>query len=260
MWKSKKFEEFVASKELVYYSVYGVEYTIKLPLSEVRKQRFSKILGKYVNEQKAKMDVEFAYIIPTYDEDHTPPSGKMLRKGKVLQCVERKNFTAMINQAELTVGTDSKGDKQYFFKVTQELIKKYQCMQVVAALIDEKMAKIDTKNANEVYIVYNYQQKLGEDSKIQSDLSNFRHLLGETSNLKAVIEIVEVCDFENGKMVVEQQTVKENDLNTEMISLCDIGIAKENGNKFEIDPQFASWLLEHVGNTSDRISFTDLYG
>ena len=260
MWKETKFEAFVAAQEIVDYRVYGVEFTIKLSMKEIRNKKFSKILAKYVNEQKAVIEGEYAYIIPDYDEYHSPPSMRMLRKGKLLQCAEQKSFVTMINHAQLiakkTTGQTPK--LQYYYQITQDLVKKYQCIHVIAALIDEKLAEIE-ENTGNIYIAHNYQQKLNEDSKIQSDLGGFRQLLGETSNIKALIEIIEQCTLKNGKMVIEKDAIIDADLNTEFMCLCDIGIAIDNGSEFELEVKLASWLLELVSNTSDRISFTGMY-
>ena len=61
---------------------------------------------------------------------------------------------------------------------------RYQCMIIIGLLIGENLAVIDGVH-NDIYIAYNYQQTLERTSKVQSDLSHFRTLLGECNNLAA---------------------------------------------------------------------------
>lgn len=268
MWLKRKFDKYVASQPIVAHPVCGFGFTIQLNLADIQKNNFSTILGGYINEQKAEMDsaAQVAYIIPKYDSYQAKPQN--YRKQRLLQYVAENNFVTMLNQAEIVAEKISSSKsaaleiEQYYFKISQDEVKKYQCMLIASLLIESKLAKIKD---NDLYIIYNFQQELEKTSKIQSDLSRFRTLLGESNNLAALLTIVEKGTINNGKLFISADSVSTNELNIEMMSLVDIGIAtpieKEPGEfGFELDATFASWLLEYISNTSDRISFGDMYG
>lgn len=262
MNKQKQFDRYVASQPLVPYNVYGIDFSIQLDLQSVQEKGFSVILGDYVNEKKAIIDNGVAYIIPEYDKYQVNP--KNFKKQKLLHHIREENFLAMMNQAEIVVSQDQ-GEKsaQYYFKISQDEIRKYNCMMIAALLIDSGLAKIGEKDS-ELYIVYNFQKKLERTSKIQSDLSRFRTLLGESNNLAALLEAVEKGDIQEDMLVINKEEIDDNELNIEMMSLMDVGLAhyKEDPDgkgSFELSVSFASWLLEYISNTSDRVSFGDLY-
>lgn len=262
MTKKRKFDNFVSSQPLVAHPVYGSEFSIKLDLQEVQKNNFSVILGSYVNEKKAVIDGNAAYIVPEYDQYHMKIQN--YKKQKLLQYIGEKNFITMLNQAEVVIEQSlGKNQKQYYFRINQEEVRKYQCMMIAALLIDSGLAKIGEKD-NELYIVYNFQQQLEKSSKIQSDLSRFRTLLGESNNLAALLELVEKGEIRENKLFISKGEVENTELNIEMMSLVDVGVAQyvdgdARTGGFELDVNFASWLLDHISRTSDRISFGDLY-
>lgn len=263
----RKFDKYVASQPIVAHHVYGNDFSIRLNLADIQKNNFSTILGSYVNEQKACIVGDSAYIIPNYDSYQVKPQN--YKRRKLLQYVAENNFIAMLNQAEIvTMKTDKHTDEkkgQYYFKVVQDTVRKYQCMMIASLLIEAEIAEIKD---NDLYIAYNFQQKLEKTSKIQSDLSRFRTLLGESNNLAALLDLVETGTMRGDKLVIKATNSDSNALNIEMMSLVDIGIAKcvtdtEDASaapdEFELDTSFASWLLEYISNTSDRISFGDMY-
>lgn len=272
MWQKRKFDRYVASQPIVAHRVYGNAFSIQLNLADIQKNNFSTILGGYVNEKKAVIDDtdHVAYIIPEYNSYQIKPQN--YRKQKLLQYVAENNFVTMLNQSEIVTeeivvnNHQNKKIQQYYFKVVQNEVRKYQCMLIASLLIESGLAKI--KN-NDLYIIYNFQQKLEKTSKIQSDLSRFRTLLGESNNLAALLSLVETGKIRQDKLFISISEAENNELNIEMMSLVDIGIAKyvnisndetnteESG--FELDASFASWLLEYISNTSDRISFGDMY-
>lgn len=258
MFDKMRFKQFVSSHEIIEYSIFDARYTIKLPLDEIKKKRLSKILAQQINDQKAFISGNDAYIIPNYDERHTPPSVRKLRKGRLLHCVEEKSFVSMMNQAEMVVSGQKGKEKKYYLKLGQSLVRKYQCVQVVAALLEENLAKIEG-NSNDVYIDYNYQKRLMEATMIRGDLLHFRTLLGESGNLAALLEVVEKGEIREKKIHISHDLIQDAELNIELMSLCDIGIAALTQDGFEVDFKFASWLLEHVSNTSDRLSFSSIY-
>lgn len=262
MTKKRKFDNFVASQPLVAHNVYGSEFSIELDLQEVQKNGFSVILGSYVNEKKAVIDGNVAYIVPEYDQYHMKIQN--YKKQKLLQYIGEKNFITLINQAEVVIEQSlGKNQKQYYFKINQDEVRKYQCMMIAALLIDSGLAKIGEKD-EELYIVYNFQQQLEKSSKIQSDLSRFRTLLGESNNLAALLELVERGEIREDKLFISKREAESIEMNIEMMSLVDVGVARyiegdsANGG-FELDVNFASWLLDHISRTSDRISFGDMY-
>ncbi len=261
MLLKRKFDKFVASQPLVAYKVYGHEFSIRLNIQEVQKNKFSTILGSYVNEGKAVIHDNEAYIVPDYDKYKIKPQN--YKRQKLLQYVGEENFIIMINQAEIIVAEDNdKKRKQYFLKISQDNVRKYQCMMIAALLINSGLAKIDGDDSA-LFISYDFQQRLEKSSKIQSDLSRFRTLLGESNNLAAIIELVEKGKINQDKLFISENDVEDNELNIEMMSLVDLEMAKcteLNGEKgYELEVNFASWLLEHISNTSDRMSFCDLY-
>lgn len=65
--EKKKFDDFVSKQPLVAYNVNGDEFSIKMDLNEVASKGFSRILGRYINEQKAQCENGFAYLRPDYD-------------------------------------------------------------------------------------------------------------------------------------------------------------------------------------------------
>lgn len=262
MIKKRRFDKFVASQPLVAHNVYGSEFSIKLNLQDVQENNFSVILGSYVNEKKAVIDDNFAYIVPEYDKYQVKTQN--YKKQKLLQYIGEKNFIAMMNQAEIVIDQNSgKKTKQYYFKVDQNEVRKYQCMMIAALLIDSGLAKIDGKDTA-LYIVYNFQQKLEKSSKIQSDLSRFRTLLGESNNLAALLELVEKGEIRQDKLFISKGNTEGSEMNIEMMSLVDVGVARyietdEENVGYELDVNFASWLLDYISKTSDRVSFGDMY-
>lgn len=263
MLLKQKFKNFVASRPIVPHNVYGFEFSIELNLKEIQENKLSTILGYYVNEKKAVIEDDFAYIIPEYENYYVKPQN--YKKQKLLKYTGDKNFTMMINRAIFVIGNlDPKSEKkQYFLKINQDDVRKYQCVLIVALLIDSGLAYINESDNEALYIVYDFQQKLEAASKIQSDLSRFRTLLGECNNLAALLQLVEQGKIKGNKLFISQEAVNKSELNIEMVSLLDVGIStyKEyNEEGFELDVSFASWLLEYISNTSDRISFGDLYG
>lgn len=255
--EKKRFDEYVASQAIDFCNVYGTDIVIKLPLKEIQDKKLSRILAKYVNEQKARIDGDFAYIIPDYDNYQIKPQN--YKKRKLLQYVSEKNFLTMINQADMVIEKTQDGKAQYFLKLDQNQVRKYQCVMVMALLIEIGLAQISNQNQC-LLIQLNFQQELERTSKIQSDLSHFRTLLGESDNLAAMIDLIERGEINNGKLIISKQKVKDNDMNMEMMSLCDLKIAKLNNENYEMELKFASWLLDFVSNTSDRISFKDMIG
>lgn len=131
---------------------------------------------------------------------------------------------------------------------------------IVGLLIDESLAVID-ENGNDIYIAYNYQQKLEKTSKIQSDLSHFRTLLGECNNLATLLQLVEKGEIENNKLCISWKDIEEAEMKMEIMSLIDIGVAAFDNEKkkIQLEVEFASWLLDYTSKTSDRISFADMY-
>lgn len=261
MWnKKRKFDHYVGTCPLVPYKVFGNDYCLMLDLKVIEEKGFSAILGKYVNEEKAKIENGFAYLIPEYDSYYFKPQS--YKKRKLLQYVDDKQFVAMINQAQIVQKAASRepgAPKTYFLKMNQDLIMRYQCMMIVALLIDEGLAHMEDAGSD-VYILYSFRQQLEKRSKIQSDLSHFRTLLGESDNLAAMIELFEAGTYRNGKFVISQAEVNDAELNLEMMSLTDIGLAKHNSSgSYEVEQQVASWILDYVGKTSDRISFGNTY-
>lgn len=259
MFLQWKFDRFVARQEVIEHRVMDTNYTIRLPLNEVMNQGFSRVLAGYINAQKAEIEGENAYLIPDYDKKHTPPSARMLKKGKILQCVTEKSFVDMMSQAELIPQNNSNGEKRYYFKVSQSHVKKYHCIHVIAALLEENLALIEEKD-RDIFIDYNYLNCLSEDTIINTDLTGFRTLIGESQNLLALLETVEHCEIQNNMIVLTHDKVKANNLRIELMSLCDIGMAKMTEKGFELNFKFASWLLEHISNTSDRLSFSKMCG
>lgn len=263
MNQKRKFDKFVSSQQLVAHYVYGSEFSIKLSLKDIQDNNFSVILGCYVNEKKAAIEEDYAYIIPEYDRYQVKTQN--YKKQKLLQYVTEKNFITMINQAEIVFLNDSYtgGEKQFYLKISQNDIKKYQCVIIVSLLIDAKLAKLGEDDSF-VYIIYNYQYKLEKSSKIQSDLSRFRTLLGECNNLAAMLELVEKGELRNNKLFISKQNVENGEMYIEMMSLVDIGIAEYVENElaeagYELDVYFASWLLDYISKTSDQVSFGELY-
>lgn len=259
MFLKKNFDLYVSSNPIVKHPVYGSEYSIKLNLNDVRKNNFSVILGCYINERKACIEDAFAYIIPEYKSYEVRPQN--FKKRKLLQYVSEKNFIALINEAEIVLKKRDEEDKvgKYYLMVSQDDIKRFNCIMVVSLLIDSGLAKLNHGD-DKIYILYDFKQHLEKKSKIQSDLSRFRTLLGECNNLATLLELVEEGDIKDNKIEINKKKIKEMDLNIEIMSLLDVGIAScTDEDLIELDVVFASWLLEYVSNTSDRISFGDLY-
>ena len=255
----RRFDKYVATQPLEAHNVYGDSFSIKLDMKEVQKQGFSRILGQYVNEQKAHVEDEFAYIMPTYDTYHIRRQN--YKKQKLLQYVAQKNFLSMLNQADICVEVEEIGKKKikkFFFKISQDNIKKHQCMPIVALLIDSGLAHIGNQD-NNLYIAYDYQNKLEQSSKIQTDLSHFRTLLGESNNLAALIALIEGGEIEDRKVIINKSAITDEEMNIEMMSLVDLGWAEFKEGKYEIEVNFASWLLDYISTTSDRISFGNMY-
>lgn len=255
-YKKWKFDRYVASQEIVIYDKFGGNCAIKLSLDEVSKQRLSKILAIYTNQNKVKIEKSDAYIIPEYDSYQI--SGRNVKSRKLLQLVNEQSFVTMVNEAEIVIDRNADNDLQYYLKITQESARKYQCLMIVALLIDARLAKIHQDDGH-IYLLLEYRQKLEKTSKIQSDLSHFRTLLGECNNMAALIELIEESKVENNKIVIEESQVKEEELHIEMMCLCDLGVAQLEKQKYVIGLEIASWLLEYISNTSDRISLANMY-
>lgn len=270
MWgrKKKSFEQFVASQEIVLFQVYGSEYSIRLPLKEVTENGFSVLLGKYANENKAVIVGDYGYITPFYNQ--YTAKAQNYKKQKLLHYVKSSEFVTLTNQANIVLLQElGQVTSQYYLLLKQEDVRKYQCVMIVALLIEARLGMI--RGTDDVYIKLSYQQELEKQSKIQSDLSHFRTLLGESNNLAAVIEMFEGGEpTSDGRVFIKEEAVREGELMTEMISLIDLKLAvyteekslNANGNSnngYYLNADFASWLMEYISNTSDRISFTDLY-
>ena len=253
-----KFDQYVASQNLTEYEVYGSEYSIKLDLEEIRKRNFSVLLGCYVNEKKAVIEDGRAYLVPEYDKYQMPTLN--YKKQKLLQHVKSKNFITMLGQAQIVPKKLGKCEKEFYYKLSQNDAMRYQCMIIVGLLIDENLAAIDGID-NDIYIAYNYQQKLERTSKIQSDLSHFRTLLGECNNLATLLQLVEKGEIENNKLCIVWKDLEEAEMTTEIMSLIDMGVAMSDDEKkrVQLEVEFASWLLDYTSKTSDRISFADMY-
>lgn len=246
-----KFYKYVSSQKIEVHKVYGSEYSIKLSLNDIEQKGLSKILGKYLNERKAELDRGYAYIVPDYDDYQIKPQN--YKKQKLQNYVGNKNFVTMINEAEIVIN-----DEKYFLKVEQSELQKYQCVQIAALLISTGLGKMDDQN-HTLLIRYDFQSELEKKAKIQSDLTHFRTIIGESNNLVTFFEVLEESEIKNNKIYIEQNVVKDNALLVEMMSLCDMGIAQFQGGSFILDTQMASWLLEYVGKTSDRLSFANIY-
>ena len=261
MFKKRRFDSYVSSQPLMAHNAYGNEYSIQLDLQEVQSRGFSSILGKYVNDKRAVIEDGQAYIVPEYDRYQL--KSQNYRMQKLLQYVNEKNYITMINESSIVVKKFVNEEKsQYYFAVCQDKVQKYKCMVIVALLIDAGLARVEESD-NTVYIAYNYLHRLEKRTKIQKDLSGFRILLGESSNLGNLLDLVEKGNFKNGELYVLMNDVQEYDFVLEMLSLVDAGLVEcvvYNGEEaFKIDETFGSWLLEHISNTSDRISFGDLF-
>jgi len=257
-----KFDKFVASKPLKAQNVYGSDYSIQLNLSEVEQHGFSSILGRYINEGKAKVEDEYAYIVPEYDQYQMKTRNYKIEK--LLEYVSDKSFMTMMNHAQITyVAPANQAKKQYYFVIEQNEVQRHQCMIIAALMIDAGLAVIGEKDAK-LYIIYNYKQQLEKNRKVQRDLSGFRILLGESSNLSTLLNLFEKGEMRGGKYFIPMEEVQDNDFVIELMSLVDIGMVgyaenSEDEGGFVLDTFFASWLLEHISNTSDRISFGDLF-
>lgn len=133
------------------------------------------------------------------------------------------------------------------------------CMIIIGLLIGENLAVIDGVH-NDIYIAYNYQQTLERTSKVQSDLSHFRTLLGECNNLAALLQLIEKGTFTDNMLCISWKDIEDAEMKTEILSLIDVGVATSGADKtVRLKPQFASWLLDYTSKTSDRISFADMY-
>lgn len=246
-----KFDKYVSSQEIAIHKVYGSEHSIKLPLNEIKQKGLSRILAKYLNEGKAEMAGDCAYIVPDYDDYQIKPQN--YKKRRLQSYVGNKNFVTMINGAEIVAK-----DEKYFLKVKQSDVQKYQCVLIAALLINVGLAKMDEQDSV-LLIQYDFQSELERKTKIQSDLSHFRTLIGESNNLMTLLDVLEESNIINDKIYIEKRTIIENAFMVEMMSLCDMGIAQVEKDSIILDIQTASWLLEYVGNTSDRLSFSNLY-
>lgn len=263
MWGIKKrFDRYVASQALVSHPVHGSQFSIKLMLDDIEKRGFSSILGKYVNEEKAVVEDRIAYIMPEYNQyQHKVRDYKAER---LVQYVNHPNFVSMLNFATIVQYTPaSQESAQYYFAVDQLTVRKCECMIIVALLMEAGLAIISNMD-QKVYIIYNYQKKLEKTTKIQRDLSGFRVLLGESSNLNTLLNLIEEAEIKNGKIYISAEKVKDYDFTIEMMSLADVGMVQcirdaNMEDKFKLEPFFSSWLLEYISNTSDRISFVDWY-
>lgn len=106
-------------------------------------------------------------------------------------------------------------------------------------------------------------QRLEKRTRVQKDLSGFRILLGESSNLGNLLDLIEKGTVRDGTLYIPMQNIQDSDFTVEMMSLVDIGLAVcqkgNNGEELKLDDMFCSWLLEYISNTSDRISFGDLF-
>lgn len=251
------FDQYVASQQLVAHEVYGSEFSINLNLDDIQKRNLSVLLGCYVNEKKAIIEDGHAYLVPEYDKYQTKTLN--YKKQKLLQYVKSKNFITMLGRTEIVAKKSEKCEKEFYYRISQNDAMRYQCMIIVGLLISENLAVIDGIN-NDIYIVYNYQQKLEKTSKIQSDLSHFRTLLGECNNLATLLQLVEKGDFKGNNLCISWKDIEDAEMKTEILSLIDVGVAASDTDEtVHLKPEFASWLLDYTSKTSDRISFADMY-
>lgn len=271
-WEKSKFDKYVSQQDLVAHDVDGKEFTIKLNLKEVAGNGFSRILGRYINEHKACCEDGFVYLRPDYDTCNVKQQN--YKKQKLLRYVSQANFLSMLNQSQICISGETLDEsenqdsarkrtgRQYYFVVGQDIVKKHQCMPIAALLVECELAYIGDGDA--LYIALNYLDRLENKSKIQSDLSHFRTLLGESNNLAALIKLVEEYgEIKEDKLFIRENEVKEEELNLEMMSLVDMGLAEyvDRGNDkgYKINVSFSSWLLDYISKTSDRVSFGNLF-
>lgn len=251
------FDRYVASQQLVAHEVYGSEFSICLDLKDIQNRNLSVLLGCYINEKKAIIEDEHAYLVPEYDKYQTKTLN--YKKQKLLQYVKSRNFITMLGQAEIVVKKWGKCEKEFYYKLSQNDAMRYQCMIIIGLLIGENLAVIDGVH-NDIYIAYNYQQTLERTSKVQSDLSHFRTLLGECNNLAALLQLIEKGTFTGNMLCISWKDIEDAEMKTEILSLIDVGVATSGADKtVRLKPQFASWLLDYTSKTSDRISFADMY-
>lgn len=253
-----KFDKYIASQEIIASGIFGGNCVIKVSMSDIKIKGFSIIFAKYLNENKAQIDGEDGFIMPEYDSYQV--NKRIIKKRKLFQLVNEKHFLTMINQTEIVIWRfDEKEKFRYYFLAKPNLIKQFQCAIIVALLISERLAQVgEDKN---IYIVLDYYQILEKTSKIQGDLSHFKILLGESNNMAALIELIEDADIQNGEIRLQQSDVKDEQVQMELMCLCDLGIArmdKENNN-YIVGVELASWLLGYVSDTSDRISLESMY-
>lgn len=273
MWREKsKFDIYVSKQELVAHDVDGKEFTIKLDLREAASNGFSRILGRYINEQKARCEDGFAYLRPDYNTCNIKQQN--YKKQKLLRYVSQANFLSMLNQSRICISggardesgnssaAQKRDERQYYFAVDQDTVKKHQCMPIAALLVECDLAHIG--DGDNLYIALNYLDRLENKSKIQSDLSHFRTLLGESNNLAALIGLVEEYgEIRKDKLFIRENGVKEEELNLEMMSLVDMKLAEyvdANDDKgYILNVSLSSWLLDYISKTSDRVSFGNLF-
>lgn len=250
-----KFKDFLSNKNITNTSVYGSEYSLCTSFEEIKSKGFSDIVAKLLNEEKAIQIDDNVYIDPYFD-DYTENKWDIIKK-KLIAKVKQDNFRALLNQSKIIVVDDDKG-KNYVYQLSQQDIRRCNSVMIVAELVNRGYAYLKDED---IILYLNYLEKLEAKRIIQSDLSHFRTMLGECDNLKQLIALVEDCEFEDGYICTNFNKLQDVQLKTEIFSLIDIGIVKisDDGKKVLIKPQFASWLLACVEETSDRISFVNMY-
>lgn len=254
-FQKRRFNQFLSKQNIANKSVYGSAYSLEVMESDIAENGFSNIVAKLLHEEKAYQENGYIYIDPYFDS-FKDGFWNMMQK-KLLSKVKRENFCSMLNQASIVLH-QKPGDEYvtYSFQLTQQEIKHFNCVRTIATLINRDFAYVDNEY---IYLILDYLEQLESKRIIQSDLSHFRTLLGECDNLRDLIMLVEECDYKNNMLSIPAKKVKDRQLCTEIYSLCDLGIIKKTSDTFYIEPEFASWLLEQVSETSDRVSFVNMY-
>lgn len=255
-FENYKFNKFLSSQQIVKKSVYESEYSLKVDESEVTSKGYSNIVAKLLHEEKAYQEGGYIYIDPYYNSYRDNIWN--MRQKKLLSKVKQDNFCSMLNQASIVLHNNSKTEeKTYVYQLSQKEIRHFNCVMTIAALINKNFAYVG-ENDN-IFLKLDYLDCLERKKLIQSDLSHFRTLLGECDNLRDLIALIESCTYKNGSLTISENDVQDRQLCTEIYSLCDLGIIKKINDTFYIDPELASWLLEQVSETSDRVSFVNMY-
>lgn len=254
LFSGLKFKDFLSNRTIAKMSVYGSTYSLCVPLEEVKENGFSSEIAKLLNEDKAVQIDNNVYIDPYYD---SYTEKWEITKKKLLARVRQDNFRALLNQSTIIISGDFDEKESYVYKLSQQDIRRCNAVMTIAELINKGYAYMD--DDENIYLKLYFLERLETKKAIQSDLSRFRTMLGESDNLRQLISLIEDCKFDNKQLCIEFKELDKYQLKTEIFSLIDLGIAKSDGKKVYIEPEFASWLLACVGNTSDRISFVNMY-